>query len=288
MTDSEDQLQRIGSRVRGRRAELGLTVRQLAERSGLSPRFLSDVEWGKSNISVSRLTQLAEALELPLLALLRPTYGDARQRVDALIASCTEPELERLVRVIEVALGRRSPPIVALIGVRGAGKSAIGQGLAARLELPFVELAYRIEARAGMPLGDVFTLHGQAFYRTIELECFVDLVDAGQPCVVALPGGIVTSEQAMDLMRSSCTSVWLRATAELYWERVFAQGDTRPMSGRTHAMADLRALMARRAPLYEQADLVVDTSNASIEEAVTTVVAALDARAINADSGRNR
>jgi XRE family aerobic/anaerobic benzoate catabolism transcriptional regulator len=268
---------RIGGRVRQRRGDLGYTVKGLAERSGLSPRFLSDVESGKANISVGRLEQLAEALEQPLVSLVGPTGGGARQAIDALLAQCTEAELARALGVLEVALGRRTPPIIALVGVRGAGKSTVGPPLAEALGLPFVELDHRIEARAGLPIPDIFTLHGEGFYRRLELECFAELVEAHEPCVVALPGGIVASEAALNLLRGSCTAVWLRAKAQDYWDRVFAQGDTRPMSGRADAKADLRELIRRRDPLYEPADLSIDTSGTAPAQVVERVLAALEA-----------
>lgn len=275
----------VASRVRARRSELSLTLKQLAERSGLSPRFLSDVESGKTNISVGRLGDLAGALDVGLIWLLRPVAGDARASLDSLLVDCTEAELRRLVDVIEVALGRRHPKIVALLGIRGAGKSTVGADLSEVLDLPFVELAGRIEARAAMSLGDIFTLHGEAFYREIELSCFADLVQEGCPCVVALPGGIVTSDAAQTLLRSSCTSVWLRATAEVYWDRVFAQGDTRPMAGHANAMADLRSLVKQRNPLYARADLVVDTAKVSPEQVVAAVVAGLEAKQLPSGRG---
>ncbi len=274
--DAHALQKRIGGRVRQRRTTLGYTVKVLAERSGLSPRFLSDVEAGKANISVSRLEALADALGLALTSLLRPTAGSARQRIEELLEGRTDEELTRLLDVIEIALGRRTPRVIALLGVRGAGKSTVGRLLARALSLPLVELADRIEAAAGLSLGDIFTLHGERYYRTIELRCFAELVASGIPCVVALPGGVVSSDAALTLLKESCTSVWLEATAQDYWSRVFSQGDTRPMAGRADAMADLRTLIQQRDPLYRQADLVVNTSGVSPEQVTATILTALD------------
>jgi XRE family aerobic/anaerobic benzoate catabolism transcriptional regulator len=272
-----DLPQRIGSRVRRRRGELGLTVRSLSELSGLSARFLADVETGKANISIVRLADLAGALQLSITSLIRPMAGGTRQAIDDLLADCTESDLVRVLGGIELALGRRTPKIVALTGIRGAGKSAVGLQLAGALDVPFVELTDHIEARAGLGLSDIFTLHGEQYYRSLEIACFAALVDANEPCVVALPGGIVGSDAARELLRGSCTSVWLHATPEEYWDRVFAQGDTRPMAGRSDAMADLRALIDRREPLYRQADHVIDTSGIQPEQVAAAVLAALDA-----------
>jgi len=279
MPEGATELQRrIGSRVRQRRTDMGLTLKNLAERSGLSERFLSGVEAGRSNISIVRLSQLAQALDQPLTSLLRPERVSARQAIDGLLAECTEVELERALSILQVMLGRRIPPVVALLGVRGAGKSMIGAPLAEALGVPFIELADQIEDRAGMSLGDVFTLHGEPYYRGLELECFTHLIERNEPCVVALPGGIVGSLEAMELLRGGCTSLWLRATADDYWDRVFDQGDTRPMSGRSAPRADLRALIQRRAPLYAQADITVDTSGVPPDQVLSRVLAALDAR----------
>jgi len=269
--------ERIGTRVRARRRELGLTAKVLAQRSGLSARFLSDVEAGRANISVGKLERLASAVELPLSSLLQPAGGGVRAAIGTLLAGCSEVELVRALGVLEVILGRRTPRIVALVGIRGAGKSTVGVRLAAELGVEFIDLTDCIESRAGMGVGDLFTLHGEQFYRSIELACFSEIVAAQRPCVIALPGGIVTSDAAMELLRESCTSVWLRATAETYWERVFSQGDTRPMAGRQDAMADLRALIARREPLYQQADLVVDTADVPVDQTVSAVLSAVEA-----------
>ncbi len=273
----DDMLRRVGSRVRQHRSRQGTTLKILAETSGLSVRFLSDVESGKANISIGRLAQLAAALDASITSLIQPTGGSSRQAIDQLLADCDEAELVRVRDVIEVTLGKRTPRLIGLLGIRGAGKSTVGGQLARALDLPFIELGARIEARAGMPIGDVFSSHGEPHYRALELECLVALVARGQPCVVALTGGIVGYESAFNVIRESCTSVWLKATARDYWSRVHAQGDTRPMAGRKDAMADLRTLVARRDPLYRQADLVFDTSASTVEETVTALLATLDA-----------
>ncbi len=278
MAEAHQDLQRrIGGRVRQGRSNRGATLKILAAQSGLSVRFLSDVESGKANISIGKLAQLATALDVSITSLIQPTGGGPRQAIDALLTSCNDAELVRIRDVIEVTLGKRTPRIIGLLGVRGAGKSTVGQQLASELGLPFVELGTRIEARAGMPIGDIFTSHGEPHYRALELECLAALVDAGRPCVVALTGGIVGYESAFNLVRESCTSVWLKATADDYWSRVHAQGDTRPMAGRKDAMADLRRLITRRNPLYQQADLVFDTSHTTPDATAAAILTALEA-----------
>ena len=270
-------LDRIGSRTRERRRELGLSLKALSERAGLSARFLSDVEAGKGNIAIGRLDALADALEVPLVSLLRaPASVDLRAAIDRALSGCSDEELRGFLRLIEVARGERDPSIIALLGVRGAGKTTVGIAVAEALSIPFVELTRAIEQRAGMSLGDLFGLHGEAYVRTIEHRCLSDLVLEGTPCIVALPGGIVTHAEAFELALSSCHTVWLHADASSHWERVFAQGDTRPMHGRDDAREELERLIARREPLYRRAAQVVHTSRLTREEVVRAVLRDLD------------
>jgi XRE family transcriptional regulator, aerobic/anaerobic benzoate catabolism transcriptional regulator len=272
--------QRLGRRVRQRRNERGLTLEQLAGRSTVSSRFVSEVESGRANISIARLLSLADALELPLTQLLAPPASGPRAAIDLLLDDASDAELERARRLLEVALGRVRPPIIALLGVRGAGKSTVGIALADTLGLPFVELDGCIEACAGMPLADIFTLHGEDLYRRLELSCLTEQIERNERVVLALPGGIVGSDAARTLLASACTTVWLRASPEDHWARVFAQGDTRPMAGRDNAMAELRALLARREPLYAASTLTADTSAAPPDAVVASLAAELDSRGL--------
>lgn len=272
----DELLRRIGSRARHRRGELGLSIKALAERAGMSPRFLSDVEAGRGNIAVGRLDNLADALEMPVVSLLQPTAGSVRSSIDELLAGCSEAELAPLLSVLEAARGKRVRKVIALLGVRGAGKSTVGRALAKQLGLPFVELVAQIEELAGMPLGELFDLHGTGYYRRLEHRCLTDLLTSGRACVAALPGGIVSRPDAFQLVRETCHSVWLRAEPQDYWERVHAQGDTRPMAGREDAEAELQALIAQRNPLYRQAEHVVETSGIEPDAVVTTLLTKLD------------
>ncbi len=284
MTPSNTELlRRVGARIRQKRTDLGLSIRATAERAGMSQRFVSDVEAGRGNIAIGRLSNLADALDVPLVSLIRPRSAPGpRQAIEDLLAGCSDAELRRLLGVLEVARGKKAPLVVALLGIRGSGKSTIGPRLADVLGLPFVELARRIEERARMSVGDVFSLHGEAYYRRLEQRCLTELINTGAPAVVALPGGIVGNNEAFELIRATCRSIWLRARVEDYWKRVFEQGDTRPMAGREDAMADLRALVSQREPLYRQADHIVETSGETIEAIVTSIVAALDGAELRA------
>lgn len=216
--------------MRARRAALGWTLAELSARCGISQRFLSDVEAGKANISVVNLQALGHAVGSNASELL--AGGDAADR-----RGC-----------------------VALLGLRGAGKSTIGPRLASRLELPFFELDGLIEAEAGLSLGEIFAVHGERWYRRLELQILGRFLDQHDRAVFATGGGIVTDSDAFDMLLQRCTTVWLKARAGDHLDRVLKQGDTRPTAGRLHAMSDLKALLAEREPLYSRAGLTVDTS----------------------------
>jgi XRE family aerobic/anaerobic benzoate catabolism transcriptional regulator len=233
----------LGARVRAHRASLGWTLAQLSTRCGISQRFLSDVEAGKANISVVNLQAIARAVGTHAAELLAGSPTADRR-------GC-----------------------VALLGVRGAGKSTVGPRLASRLGLPFFELDGLIEAQAGLSLGEIFALHGERWYRRVEHQVLRRFLDAHDRAVFAAGGGIVTSSDAFEMLLQRCTTVWLRARSSDHIERVLAQGDTRATAGRHHAaMADLRALLAEREPLYSRADVTVDTSALGLAGSVDALV----------------
>jgi XRE family aerobic/anaerobic benzoate catabolism transcriptional regulator len=232
--------------VRGERHARGLTRRALAERSGVSERFLAQIESGRGNVSLLRLEDLARALDVPMVRLL------------------SAPE-------------STSGPRVALIGLRGAGKSTIGPRLARRLKVPFVELDALVEKAAGLPAGQIFELHGERYFRRLEREVLSRLAADGEPVVLAAGGGLVTDPETYALLRSAFTTVWLSATPEDHYRRVLAQGDRRPMAGNPDAMAELRAMLTVRRPLYELASLRVDTSRVSAAAAARAIAIAVPA-----------
>jgi XRE family aerobic/anaerobic benzoate catabolism transcriptional regulator len=231
----------LGDAVRRARQAEGLTLRDLAARSGLSQRFLSDLEHGKGNISIARLVEVGRALRVPISALVAP---------------------------LDHAGPRRA---LALVGLRGAGKSTLGRAAAAALGRPFVELDERVEAAAGLPLSQIFEIHGEEYYRRLERRTLVDLLDHAEGVVLATGGGIVTDPESWSLLRTRCRTVWLQAQPEDHYQRVMEQGDLRPMENRPSAMAELRALLAARAPLYAQADARVETSALGFQGALAAL-----------------
>lgn len=241
--DDERLLARLGDNVRAMRKQRGWSRKQLSARTGISERFLADVETGVGNPSVLRLSALARVFDVELVALLAAP-ADAR------------------------------PRHVTLLGLRGAGKSTVGPLLAARLGLPFVELDTCVEEASGLRIGEIFQLHGEAYYRATERAELQRLL-AGEPCVIAVGGGIVTDAQSFQALRTRSRTVWLQARPEDHWQRVLAQGDTRPMADNEQAFADLRRILAQRDGLYRQAEIVVDTSAQGVARVVDGLVAAL-------------
>jgi XRE family aerobic/anaerobic benzoate catabolism transcriptional regulator len=238
-------LQQLGATIRGLRRGLGLTRAELATRSELSLRFLAQLEAGSGNISYLRLRRVASALGL---------------------------ETAALIERAETSGGRP----IALIGMRGAGKSSVGARLAERLDAAFVEADEVIEREAGMPLAQIFELQGEPSYRRLENEALTRLLSRGDRAVIATGGGIVTAPDAFALLRRRAFTIWLKATPREHWNRVLAQGDRRPIADRPDAVADMNRLWAERSPLYAEADLVMETSGKTVEAVVEAILAALN------------
>lgn len=238
----EALLRTVGRRVRNLRELRGFSRRQLSGRCGVSERFLAQLEAGKGNISLMRFADVASALSVTPAELLAGGLRDG-----------------------DVS------GVVALLGVRGAGKSTVGARLAVLFQVPFIELDARIEQRAGLRLGEIFELHGEAYYRRLEREVLSQLLGEPTSMVMATGGSIVNDFENFTLLRQHTYTVWLRATPEDHWNRVIKQGDARPMAQSPHAFAELRALLAAREPLYANAHHVVDTSGHSVDEVVHRV-----------------
>ena len=221
-------LVQIGARLRMRRQAWGLTQAELAQRAQVSPRFLVQLEKGEGNISVGRLAEVCDALDISLEDLFR-------------------------------GLGPGRPKKIALVGLRGAGKSTVGAQLAAALEATFIELDALIEQEAGMSLRELFELRGEAHYRTLEREVLERVLRDPHAAVIAAGGSIVTAPDTWRRLQEGARTVWLQASPASHLERVRAQGDLRPMEGRPNALVELEAILDERAGLYAEADVHIDT-----------------------------
>ena len=278
-TDLENKatLGELGGRVRAWRARRGMTRRQLAADSGLSERFLADVESGKGNVSINSLEAAARALNLSILELLQDAPRPALARVQGLLSRLDDSQLDEAYGLLGSAfglgdaLGREQR--VALIGLRGAGKSTLGSQLAADRGVPVVELDREIEREAGTGMSEILLLHGQAGYRRYERRALFRIAEENPSGVVMTTGGSIVSErETFDLLQSRFYCVWLKASPEEHMARVVAQGDMRPFDttrGATdEAMEDLRRILASREALYARADAVVDTAARTLKQSL--------------------
>ena len=275
-------LQRVGERVRAARDRLGLTRKSLSHLSGVSERYLADLEAGAGNASLMVLRRIAGALRMGIEDLLssKPDLSpDLRAAVVALSA-LSPAALVRARRWLETgipAAPKENSGRIALIGLRGAGKSSVGQAVATSLGVPFIELDREIERSAGMELSEIFALQGKTAYRQHEMRCLEAVIGQHERVVIATGGGLVTEAAAYDLLLQTCHVVWLKADPESHMRRVMAQGDLRPMSGNPQAMDDLRDILQNRAALYARAHATIDTTGTTHEQAVKQVLATLPA-----------
>ena len=268
----------LGERVRTLRAQRGMTRKILARDSGVSERYLALLENGDGNGSVLVLAKVAAALHVPVVELLRQERAvqPEREAVNTLLTRLSPTQLKTardlLAREFDAEVKARMRRI-ALVGLRGAGKSSLGLALAHNLRVPFIELDREIEREAKTTLNEIFLLYGQAGYRRHE-RAALERVLARHPRVVISTGGSIVSEpDTYDLLLSSCYTVWLKAQPEEHMARVVAQGDTRPMKGNREAMEDLRRILVTRAPLYGRADAVVDTSGRDLDASLEDLAA---------------
>ncbi len=262
--DDAEFLIAMGRHVLDARKRRGLARKAVSQSAGVSERYLAQLEAGDGNASVLLLRSVARALAMPLTELLDARESSVEQRLirrclDRLPAHRLEEVVYRLMRDFggEAAARRKR---VALIGLRGAGKTTLGGALAAELRTPFVELDHEIEREAGISLSEIFLLYGQTGYRRIERRCLERVVGAHADMVVAVGGGIVSEPETYRQLLEHCFTVWVKASPDEHMARVVAQGDLRPMQGNAEAMGDLRRILDTRAPLYQKADITLDTS----------------------------
>ena len=228
-------LSSLANRIRKRRKSLGYTQSDLAQRAGVSPRFIAQLESGKGNISVQKLASISAALSISLGELFR-------------------------------GLGPYGPLVLTLVGLRGAGKSTLGSNVSKALNIPFVELDHEIVRHTSMSLSEIFSFGGAEYYHELQERTLQAILTKPDPLVLATGGSIVTAIQSWERLRNHTKTVWLHAKPETYLSRVREQGDLRPMKGRNNALKELKQLLQLRTPLYAQADLHLDTDQKNIQE----------------------
>ncbi len=268
-------LDRLGQQVRALRARRGLTRKALATAAGVSERHLANLEQGQGNASVLVLNDVAQALQSPLAELLgdvttsSPEWMLLRQllagRDDGALGKVRQAALQALGESADAQSQTERKQRIALVGLRGAGKSTLGKRLADALGHEFIELNQEIEALAGCSVAEIQALYGMTAYRRYEQRALTAAIESHNPCVIATPGGLVSELSTFDVLLKRCTTIWLQATPQDHMARVMAQGDTRPMGAKAgtpskEAMADLQRILEGRAPFYAKADFSVNTS----------------------------
>jgi XRE family aerobic/anaerobic benzoate catabolism transcriptional regulator len=273
----------LGERLRLNRARRGMSRRTLSEQSDVSERYIAQMEAGDGNVSVLKLRAIARALGVGVADLLgeRAERAPDAMLIDGLLSRLSEAELEAARQLLQARFSAAAADHrrgrIALIGLRGAGKSTLGKMLAARRGVGFVELDREIEREAGMDISAVFELHGQDGFRRLERRVLERLVSEPDAAVVAAGGGIVADPASFALLLGNWRTVWVRAAPEEHMQRVVDQGDLRPMHDNRQAMDDLRAILASREQLYAKADLVLDTSGRTATQSFQEMIALLDA-----------
>lgn len=232
--------------MRDLRATAGLGLAELGERAEVSRRYLTDAEAGRANPTIGLLARLADALDV------------------------------ELVRLLDFPVRRRSRERVALIGLRGAGKSTVGRELSLALEVPFCELDSEVEHEAGLELSQIFELHGAEGFHRFEAEALERILGSSERQVIAAGGSIVESPETYSRLLETCRCIWLTATPSEHLSRVLDQGDRRPVRGRPRAFGELEAILQRRQPAYVRAELQVPTSGRSVPDVVGAIVEHLE------------
>ena len=287
---SVDLLQHLGGRVRDIRALRGITRKTLALRSRVSERYLATLEQGRGNISIRLLGRVASALEIEPNQLLEARDNQTPEQsliIDLARQLSVEDQKAALQMLYEgFAVSERSKQRIALIGLRGAGKTTLGQRLSDHLNIPFVGLASVIEGLAGMSVSEVFSLSGELGYRRLEEQALYQILNRNESCVIETGGGIVAEPKLLNTLLTTCFVIWLRTAPEQYMERVVDQGDLRPMLNRPDAMANLRQLLDEREPFYAKAHATLDTTDQSVEESLRRLLQSLPQNLVGTKSAR--
>jgi len=283
MTDTdldtpEDLLESVGRKVRALRAGRGMTRKMLASDSDVSERYLAQLEQGKGNISIGLLQRVASALRTDITDLLRTGNEITAEHVliNELVQGLDGDDQHRALQMLyQNFTAIQDCNRIALVGMRGAGKTSLGSRLAEHLDVPFVQLVTEIEKLAGMPVAEILSLSGQDGYRRLEEKALLDVLARLEKCVIEAGGSIVSESSVFNVLLTTCQVIWIKALPEEHMQRVIDQGDMRPIESNDHAMADLRRILDAREPFYAQAHAVIDTAGKGLEESFRQLTSAL-------------
>jgi XRE family aerobic/anaerobic benzoate catabolism transcriptional regulator len=278
--DESAYLQLVGGRVRDLRAQRGMTRRMLAQQSGVSERYLAQLEAGDGNPTVTVIRALARAFDVAPDALIVDTHvSPLASTIVGAVREMTSEQLLAVQLLLRSALTEGEPGErnrrIALIGLRGAGKSTLGALLAQHEGVPFIELDREVEREAGIGLAEIFEFSGQAGFRRHERNSLERILHGERTFVLATGGGIVSEPLTFERVLATCFTIWLSAAPADHMQRVMAQGDMRPMAGNSEAMTDLNRILAGREALYRRADIEISTTGRTIEETLALLQAAL-------------
>lgn len=280
-------LEDLGRKVRALRAGRGMTRKMLAADSNVSTRYLAQLEHGKGNISIGLLQRVAQALRTDLADLLRTGNDFTAEQVliNELVQRLDHEDQHRALRLLYQNFSASNDcRRIALVGMRGAGKTSLGSRLAKHLDVPFVQLVTEIERLGGMPVAEILSLSGQDGYRRLEEKALFEVLARLEKCVIETGGSIVSETSLFNVLLTSCYVVWIKALPEEHMQRVIDQGDMRPIQSNDDAMAALRRILEVREPFYDQAHATVDTANRAVEESFQQLIAMLAKKCNNGES----
>lgn len=266
---------RVGERVRKARERKGIPRRVLSEMSGVSPRYLAQLEAGEGNISIGLLQRVASALDHRIEWLIGeddPWVSETVRVADLFRAATTEVQHAVLRTLSPGPVETMRAHRLCLVGLRGAGKSTLGALAGQALDIPFVELNREIEAQSGMPVDEVIALYGQEGYRKLESQALTRVIATHDSMILAVAGGIVAEPETYATLLGHFHTIWLKTTPGEHMTRVRAQGDERPMAGNPEAMEQLKSILTSREALYQQAGAQLDTSGLSVGASVDRLV----------------
>ncbi len=279
----DELLESLGRKVRALRAGRGMTRKMLAVDSAVSERYLAQLEQGHGNISIALLQRVAWALRADLGELL--LTGNEITAEQVLINELTQQlsgddqrrALQLLHRNFAASHDCRR---IALVGMRGAGKTSLGRRLAEKLDVPFIQLVTEIETLSGMPVAEILSLSGQDGYRRLEEKALFDVLARLEKCVIETGGSIVSETSLFNVLLTTCHVVWIKTSPEEHMQRVIDQGDLRPIESNDDAMADLRRILEAREPYYVQSHLIIDTSGSKLEDSFQQLTESLSKKCL--------